>query len=95
MTQRSLAVLIVLNAVLLAAIGLTFGPAQKAEAQGLGGTSYLMIGGNPGSGSQQAVYILDKSTGRIVGFVFNSSTKKYAPIGVRNIVKDMEAAANN
>ena len=39
MTHRSLAVLIVLNAVLLAAIALTFGPVQRDESMKLGGGS--------------------------------------------------------
>ena len=44
MTQRSLAVLVILNAVLIAAIAMTFGATtQEANAQGIGGGgSYLL-----------------------------------------------------
>lgn len=88
MTQRSLSVLIVLNAVLLAAIALTFGPVDKAEAQ-LGGGSYLMLAGNLTGSQQQAVYIMDTRSGEIRALTVNSANKRIEPIGKRNIAEDL------
>ncbi|MEM6258444.1 MAG: hypothetical protein AAF711_19340 [Planctomycetota bacterium] len=90
MNQRSLAVLIVLNVVLLAAIALTLGPApQQAQAQ-LGGGSYLMIAGNTGSAPQQVIYVMDTRTGRVAAFILDSATKKVREVGVREIADDLK-----
>ena len=90
MTQRSLSVLIVLNAVLLAAIALTFGPVEKANAQ-LGGGSYLMIAGNTANASQQVIYVMDTRNGRVAGFTVNSANKQVKIIGGREIADDLDA----
>lgn len=92
MNRRSLAVLIVLNVVLLAAIALTLGPVPKAEAQ-LGGGSYLMIAGNSGQAPQQVIYVMDTRTGRVAGFLLDSATKKVREVGVREIADDLKAGA--
>lgn len=90
MTQRSLAVLIVLNVVLLAAIALTFGPVEKAQAQ-LGGGSYLMLAGETAQSNQmQVVYVMDTRTGRVVGFTVNSATKRLELVGARDLSKDAD-----
>ncbi len=89
MTQRSLAVLIVLNAVLLAAIALTFGPVEKANAQ-LGGGSYLMIAGNTANASQQVIYVMDTRNGRVAGFTVNSANNRVEIIGGREIADDLD-----
>lgn len=90
MTQRSLAVLIVLNAVLLAAIALTFGPVEKAQAQ-IGGGSYLMLAGKSAQASQmQVVYIMETRTGKIVAFTVNSGSKKLDIVGGRDLAKDAD-----
>lgn len=90
MTQRSLAVLIVLNAVLLAAIALTFGPVEKAQAQ-IGGGSYLMLAGNSANSSQQVVYIMDTRSGRVAAFTVNSANKRVEVVGGREIGDDLNA----
>lgn len=89
MTHRSLAVLIVLNAVLLAAIALTFGPVNKAQAQ-LGGGSYLMLAGNTTQAQTQVVYVMDTRSGRVAAFMINSATKKVQAVGARRIGDDLK-----
>jgi len=93
MTQRSLSVLIVLNAVLLAAIALTFGPVQPAKAQ-IGGGSYLMLAGNTSQASQQVIYIMETRSGRLVGFTINSANGDVKPVGTREISKDLTGAGD-
>jgi len=89
MNQRSLAVLIVLNVVLLAAIALTLSPLPRAEAQ-LGGGSYLMIAGNTSQAQQQVIYIMDTRTGNVAGFTVNSANKKVEVVGKRAIGDDLK-----
>lgn len=89
MNRRSLAVLIVLNAVLLAAIALTLGPVPQAQAQ-LGGGSYLMIPGNTTQAQQQVIYVMDTRTGNVAGFTVNSANKRVEVIGTRAIGNDLK-----
>ena len=93
MTKRSLSVLIVLNAVLIAAIALTFGPVPQAKGQ-IGGGSYLMIAGNTANASQQVVYVMDTRNGRVAGFTVNSANKQVKIIGGREIADDLDAGGN-
>lgn len=91
MTQRSLSVLIVLNVVLLAAIALTFGPTNKAQAQlGGGGGEYLMLAGNSGGLPQQVIYILDKRSGNLAAITINSANGKVDLVGKRELAKDLK-----
>lgn len=91
MTQRSLAVLITLNAVLLAAIALTFTPPSKqVQAAQFGGSSYVMLAGNTGQASEQVVYVMDPQEQQLGAFIFNSSTKKARVFTPRNIAKDLK-----
>jgi len=93
MTQRSLAVLVILNAVLIAAIAMTFGATtQEANAQGIGGGgSYLIIAGNTSQRNQQAViYVMQVNTGRVAAFFVNSGTGDVDVIAARNIATDLE-----
>ena len=94
MTQRSLAVLIVLNAVLLAAIALTFGPIQQANAQ-IGGGSYLMIAGNTTQAAQQVVYVMDTRNGRVAAFNVNSANKKVEIVGGLEIAQDLQGGGDD
>jgi len=91
MTHRSLAVLIILNALLIAAIATTFGAtSQSAQAQGLGGGNYLMIAGDTSQNGQQAViYIMDTGTGRVAAIQVNSANGRISPVGAREIGNDM------
>lgn len=89
MNQRSLAVLIVLNVVLLAAIALTLGPVPRAEAQ-IGGGAYLMLSGDTPQAQQQIIYVMDTGTGNLVGFTVNSANKKVEIIGGRKVAEDLK-----
>ena len=90
MNRRSLSVLIVLNAVLLAAIALTLGPVPKADAQIGGGGDYLMIAGSTPQAQQQVVYIMDLRNSRVAGLTVNSANNKVEIIGGRSIGKDLK-----
>ena len=94
MNQRSLAVLIVLNVVLLAAIALTMSPLPRAEAQ-LGGGSYLMIAGNTPQAQQQVIYVMDTRTGRVAGFMVDGARKKVLEVGTREIAGDLKSGAGS
>ena len=92
MTQRSLAVLVILNAVLIAAIAMTFGATtQEANAQGIGGGgSYLIIAGNTQQREQQAViYVMQVNTGRVAAFLVNSANGNVDVVGARDLARDL------
>lgn len=91
MTQRSLAVLIVLNVVLLAAIALTYGPVPKAQAQ-FGAGKFVMIAGSSAQSQQQIIYIVDTGTGNLVGLTVNSANGRVEGIGKRQLAKDLQEA---
>lgn len=95
MTQRTLAVLIVLNAFLLAALSVTVLAPAPAEAQfGGGGRQYTMIAGAvTGRSGQSAVYITDLNTGRIAPVFFNASTKKFEFFAGRSVAEDVRDLA--
>lgn len=93
MTQRSLSVLIVLNAILLAAIALTFGPTQEAKAQ-IGGGSYLMLAGNSIQSPEQVIYVMETRSGRVAAFTVNSATKRMTIVGGRAIADDIGGGGN-
>ncbi|MEM9416252.1 MAG: hypothetical protein AAGA29_12365 [Planctomycetota bacterium] len=92
MTQRSLAVLVILNAVLIAAIAMTFGPGtSQVQAQGIGGGGYLMIAGDTQQRQQQAVvYVMQVNTGRVAAFLINSANGDVTLVGAREVANDLE-----
>lgn len=91
MTQRTLAVLVVLNAVLLAAIALTFSSGTPAQAQ-IGGGGYLMIAGNDnGIPNQQVIYIMNTGNGRVAALLVDGANGNITPIGGRSIADDLNA----
>jgi len=94
MTQRSLAVLIVLNVVLLAAIALTYAPVNEAQAQ-LGGRTYLMLAGNASQAQQQVIYVMDTGTSQVAAFTVNSANREIRPVGRRNIGDDIRGGADD
>ena len=78
MTHRSLAVLIVLNTVLLAALGLTVLTPRTAEAQLGASSSYTMISGAvTGRSAQAAVYVFDLQSSKVVPIFYNASSDKF------------------
>ena len=89
MTHRSLALLIAVNAILLAALALTtFSPAP-ATAQFGGGRSYTLIAGDVvGRSNQAAVYIIDLSTSAVAPVFFNGSSKKFEYFGGTIVAED-------
>ncbi len=89
MTRKSLAGLILINAVLLASLIVTaFSPAP-AKAQFGGGGQYLMIAGDvTGRDSQAAVYIIEITSGRVAAVMFNGSSNKLEVIAGRNVSED-------
>ncbi|MEM9021582.1 MAG: hypothetical protein AAGC44_13550 [Planctomycetota bacterium] len=92
MTQRTLAVLVVLNAILLAAIALTLSSPQPAQAQ-IGGGSYLMIAGsNAAVPQQQVIYILNQSNGKLGAILVNDANGRIDPIGARELSQDIQNA---
>ena len=89
MTQRTLAVLVVLNAILLAAIALTMSSPQQAQAQ-IGGGSYLMIAGNNAAiPQQQVIYIMNTTTGQVGAILVNDANGRIDPIGSRQLSTDL------
>ncbi len=79
MTQRSLTMLIVLNAVLLAALSVSVLTPPAAQAQFGGGSNFTMISGAiTGRDSQDAVYVTDLSTSRLAAIIFNSSNNSFS-----------------
>ncbi len=89
MNKRSLAGLILINAVLLASLAVTgLGPAP-AQAQFVSGGQYLMIAGDVvGRDAQAAVYVIELQTGRVAAIMFNGSNKTLEIIAGRNVSED-------
>lgn len=89
MNKRSLAGLILINAVLLASLVVTaFSPAP-AQAQFGAGGQYLMIAGDVvGRDAQAAVYIIELQTGRVAAVLFNGSNNTLEFIAGRNVSED-------
>ena len=91
MTHRSLAVLIVLNAALLLALGGVVLTPQTAEAQFGSSAKYTMIaGGVTGRSGQDAVYIVDLKTSQVAPIFFNASSKKIEYFNGRTIGDDLK-----
>lgn len=91
MTQRSLAVLIVLNVVLFAALSVTVFNPQPAEAQFGAARQYTMIaGGVTGRSNQSAIYVIDLSSSRVAPLFYNGSSDKFEFFTGRSVSKDME-----
>ena len=88
MTQRSLAALIMINAVLLAAVVVAvFAP--RTQAQFAGGGQYLMISGaTTGRTQQSAVYIINITSGEVLPLMFNSANQNLETFPVRNVGED-------
>ncbi len=95
MTQRSLAGLILINAVLLASLVVAAFSPEPAQAQlGGGGGQYLMIAGNvTGRDSQAAVYIIELRSGRIAAIMFNGSNNNLEIVAGRNVSEDANRPA--
>ena len=90
MTHRSLSMLIVLNAVLLAALSVTLF-STPASAQFGGGAAYTMIAGQvTGRADQESVYIIDLNTSRMVAVIFNTNNNRADVIDGRVVADDAQ-----
>ncbi len=96
MTQRSLAVLVVLNVILLAALSVTVFNPTPAQAQFGGGRQYTMIAGEvTGRSGQAAIYIIDMATGRIAPVFYNGSSQKFEFFNGRTVANDVRGIGSN
>lgn len=88
MNKRSLGALVALNVCLLVALVMVSLTPEKAEAQ-IGGSSYIMIAGQVvGRQNENAVYIIETSTARMVSILFNGGNKKLEVIAGRELRDD-------
>jgi len=93
MTRRSLSMLVVLNAVLLAALSVT-SLTPPAQAQLGGGNNFTMISGTAtGRTSQDAVYVIDLNSSRMVALMFNSANGQIDILDGRVVSEDANATA--
>ena len=94
MNKRSLAGLILINAVLLASLVVTaFSPAPARAQSGGGGGEYLMIAGDvTGREQQAAVYIIDLQSRKIITFFFNGANNRLEFIAGRDVSQDAQRA---
>lgn len=94
MTQRSLAVLITLNVILLAGLTVTVFSPKPAEAQFGGGRQFTMISGEvTGRNQQAAIYVVDLTSGQVAPLFFNGSNKQFETFSGRSIADDMRQGA--
>ena len=95
MTRRSLATLILINAVLLAGVGVSmFAP--HSEAQFASGSQYLMIAGEVvGRAQQSGVYVIDLTRGAVLPLLYNTSDNSLDVFPVRNVREDTQEDIRN
>lgn len=100
MNSKTLSVLVVVNALLLAALWLVGPSTSSATAQiSLPGSSsasgpYVMFSGSAaGSSDTNIVYVVDMRTSRMAAVTFNSNYGSVTPISVRHIGEDMDKAS--
>ena len=78
MTAKSLAFLIVLNAVLLVGLFVLPGAQDTANAQFGGGANFTLIAGDvTGRSNQAAVYVIDLQSSRVAPVFFNGSNNEF------------------
>jgi len=95
MNRRSIAALIAVNVVLLIAVLVVTTAPQPAQGQiGLTGAEYIMVSGPvTGRNQQDAVYLIELRTARMVGFFFNGSDRSLQMIDAVDMTPDFRAAA--
>lgn len=85
--------LIVLNAVLLGALGVvSLAPHAGAQSQGQPTRArgeYTMVGGSMSGGNSNAVYILDAANREMVTLRWDSSRRSLSGIGYRDLTTDL------
>lgn len=91
MNRRSLAALVLVNAVLLAALVTSLLSPSPAHAQFGAGAQYLMISGQSQIRNEQAlVYVVDTRNGAIVTLLYNSANNRLEGKGGRMISQDAQ-----
>ena len=92
MNARTLAALVLLNVVLLAAVAVVALTPQSAQAQlGGAGDQYLLIAGKtPAAQDRDAVYVLNVNTGQVVSLVFDSRTDDLQRVDGRSVTEDIQ-----
>ena len=95
MKRRSLAALVLINSVLLAALAVTV-LTPPAHAQfGMGGAFMMISGAVRGRNSQNAIYIIDQQSSNMIAMMFNSANNRFEPIGSRRIADDARAGGTD
>jgi hypothetical protein len=85
MNAKTLRALIALNVALLVGLLLTVMTPRPAMAQ-LARAEYIMVAGAvTGRTQQNAVYVVDLSSARIVAFMFNGSNKQLEIVGAAEL----------
>lgn len=92
MNRRSLAALILINAVLFAALAVTSLTPPAYGQLGLGGNFMMIAGQIRGRNNQNVVYVIDQQSSQMVALIFNSSNNKFEYIGGRRISDDARNA---
>jgi hypothetical protein len=91
MSQRSLAALILVNAVLLAALALATVGSDRAQAQGLGprGTQYMMIAGEVANRPQvEGLYFINRENSRMFAATYDSRNDNFNVVGNGRIISE-------
>jgi len=89
MSKRSLGALIVLNLVLFIGLAVVSLPTEPARAQFGGGPNYLMISGQTvGRDSQDAVYVAELSTAKVVALFINTANNTIEVVAGRDVRGD-------
>lgn len=89
MNRKSLGGLIVLNVVLLFALGLLSIGTPQAQAQlGRQGGNYVMIAGKISGQESKVVYITDANSGKMVALRYDVSKKGLVTEGARDLQRD-------
>jgi hypothetical protein len=92
MNQRSLAALVLLNLALLAALIVTAATPKPAAAQFGPRANYTMLtGAVTGRSNQDAVFIIDLSTGAIAPIFFNGSNNTFEVFRGTIVSEDVKA----
>ncbi|MEM6394463.1 MAG: hypothetical protein AAF797_16985 [Planctomycetota bacterium] len=95
MNARVLSVLVVVNAMLLAALTLvwhdTATPAP-AEAQFGAGANFTMVSGAPRAGDRDIIYVIELQSGRLAAFTFSAAGRRFNQIDVRSLQDDLQRA---
>ena len=86
-----IALLAVVNLALLGALvhaNMPTAEAQSSRTPLYASTNYVMTTGMYDT-DREAVYLIDLSTGRMVGLRWNPNTKEVEPVGSRDFTKDI------